>query len=123
MALDSICQYAARFAAFAAIALLLLQASCPIQFMPPAATAAFDAGNMGCHETAPPAPEAPVSGHHCCNGDHYPGALLSAAQVVPPPSMTIVAEDAAPQCTSIANFSRSMVVSLCRPRGSLPLRI
>jgi hypothetical protein len=123
MALDSICRSAARFAAFAAIVVLLLQASCPAQFVAMAKVDALNPENADCHQPAPAKPDAPSSEHNCCNGDHYPEALLSAAQAVPLPFAAAIADEAYPQFALLPNRRDSMSASVSRPPGPLPLRI
>jgi len=78
MGIRSMVQFAVRVAAFAAVAALLLQISC-MAGLPAVTTVQIEThGDAGCHESAPPAPNAPDSSHICCSGDHSPDALLSA---------------------------------------------
>jgi hypothetical protein len=123
MALDSICGLAARFAAFAAIVVLLLQASCPAQFVAMANVEAHNPASSDCHQPAPAKPDAPSSEHNCCNGDHYPEALLSAAHALPAPSIAAVTDETHFQSALIPNRWDGMSVSVSRPPGPLPLRI
>jgi hypothetical protein len=66
-----------RVAVFAAIAALLLHASCTIGVTP--LTAPIDSG---CHESAPSSPNPEQK---CCDGNHFPDALLSATVAIAPP--------------------------------------
>jgi hypothetical protein len=122
MAFHSIGRLAARFAAFSAIAVLLLQASCPAQFMPSAATQAPDTANAGCHETVPPA-DAPASEHQCCKGTHYPEALLNPLQAFPAPSITTVIDETHFQHALMPSRWDGVLASVSRPPGPRPLRI
>jgi hypothetical protein len=75
--LGSMLRYSGRVAIFAAMAALLLHASCTIGVAPLAAPA-----DSGCHESAPVSPNPQQK---CCDGDHSPEALLSATVAVAPP--------------------------------------
>src|SRR6478752_92551 len=78
MGIRSMVQSMARVAAFVAMAALLLQISC-MAGLPAVTTVQIEThADAGCHESAPPTPNAPDSSHICCSGDHSPGALLSA---------------------------------------------
>jgi hypothetical protein len=122
MALHSIGRLTARVAAFAAMAVLLLQASCPAQFMPFAATRVPDIANAGCHETLPP-PDAPASEHQCCKGTHYPEALLNALQALPAPSISAAIDETHFQHALVPSRWDGVLASVSHPPGPLPLRI
>jgi len=77
MGIRSMVQSMARVAAFVAIAALLLQVSC-MPDLPAVSVQNATQSDSGCHESAPPTPNAPDSSHICCSGDHSPDALLSA---------------------------------------------
>jgi hypothetical protein len=68
-------------AMFAAIAVLLLHASCTIGIAPLAVPI-----DSGCHESAPASPNPEQK---CCDGDHSPEALLNAAIAVAPPAVAV----------------------------------
>jgi hypothetical protein len=78
MGIRSMVQFAVRVAAFAAVAAILLQASCMIETSTLTNLQIGTHSDSGCHETTPPTPSAPDSGHICCGGDHSVDALLSA---------------------------------------------
>jgi len=88
MGIRSMVQSMVRVAAFTAVAALLLQVSC-IASLPAVSTVVETQGDSGCHESAPPTPNAPDSSHICCSGDHSPDALLSAT-VAPVPLISDV---------------------------------
>src|SRR4029077_3702355 len=123
MAIHSICRSAARVAAFAAMAVLLFQASCPAQFVAMARIGAISPASSDCHEPAPALPDAPSSEHNCCNGDHYPEALLNAAQAAPPPSAVGVVDQPLFYSARLATRSSETHAAFSRPPGPLPLRI
>ena len=81
MVLGSVLRVSGRVAMFAAVAALLLHASCTIGIAQVAAPV-----HSGCHESAP-APPSPEQ--MCCDGDHSPEALLSATAAVAPPPAAI----------------------------------
>jgi hypothetical protein len=124
MAIHSICRSAARVAAFAAVMVLLLQASCPAQFMPSTAAQMQNTTRAACHEPVPLAPAAPASEHQCCNGAHDPEALLSGLQALPVPSVaTAAADETHFRCALMSNCWDSISASVFRPPGPFPLRI
>jgi hypothetical protein len=88
MGIGSMVRLAARVAVFAAMAALLLQASCTIGLNSLANTETISTAGGGCHDSAPVTPSAPGSGHICCNGEHAPEALLSAV-VMPAPLASV----------------------------------
>jgi len=113
-----------KIAIFAAMAALLLQASCTIGLTTMAASESVIATHSGCHDSAPSTPDAPNSGQKCCNGKHSPEALLAATTVAPLPfvsakivsSMHFVASSFSPHATEIA-------IPPSGPPGPLVLRI
>ena len=84
MGIRSMVQFAVRVAAFAAVAALLLQASCTIGNSTLTNAQTETQGGSGCHESAPPTHNAPDSRHICCSGDHSSDALLSATATSAP---------------------------------------
>src|SRR6476469_7448191 len=122
MGIRSMVQSMARVAAFVAIAALLLQVSC-MPDLPAVSVQNATQSDFGCHESAPPTPNAPDSSHICCSGDHSPGALLSAI-VTPVP---IASDGHALELTSpLSIFAPSFTdfpASFSPPHGFLALRI
>jgi len=122
MGIRSMVQSMARVAAFAAIAALLLQVSC-MPDLPAVSVQNATQSDSGCHESAPPTPNAPDSSHICCSGDHSPGALLSAI-VTPVP---IASDGRAVELTSPLRFFApsftDFLASFSPPHGFLALRI
>jgi hypothetical protein len=84
---------------------------------------ALNPENADCHQPAPAKPDAPSSEHNCCNGDHYPEALLNAEQAVPLPFAAAIAGEPYRQFVPLPNRWDSMSASISRPPGPLPLRI
>jgi len=78
MGIHAMVRFTARVAALAAVAALLLQATCAMDFTPLTHLEAAAPATSGCHESAPATPTAPDPGHVCCGGNHSPDALLSA---------------------------------------------
>ncbi|HET9166220.1 MAG TPA: hypothetical protein VFP11_09490 [Candidatus Angelobacter sp.] len=111
-----------RVAAFAAIAALLLQVSC-MPDLPAISVQNAAQSDSGCHESAPPTPNAPNSSHICCSGDHSPDALLSAT-VAP---VLLISDVGRSHLTSplpsLAIASIDFPDSFSPPHGLLPLRI
>lgn len=99
-----------RIAIFAAMAALLLQASCTIGLTAMVTAESVIASHSGCHDSAPSTPDAPNPGQKCCNGKHSPEALLAATTVAPLPlasakfvsSVHFVASAFSPHATEIA---------------------
>jgi hypothetical protein len=113
-----------KIAIVAAMAALLLQASCTIGLTAMATAESAIATHSGCHDSAPSTPDAPNSGQKCCNGKHSPEALLAATTVAPLPlastkfvsSVNSVASPFLPHATEIA-------IPPSGPPGPLALRI
>lgn len=123
MGFSSMIRWLVRVAAFTAIACLSVQAACSIG-VPQLTSAQNDTrGDSGCHESAPPTPNGPVSSHICCSGDHSPDALLSAI-VTPVP---LVSGPGVLDLTLALRFfapsSADLLASFSPPRQGLPLRI
>src|SRR6476619_6421139 len=122
MGIRSMVQSMARVAAFVAIAALLLQVSC-MPDLPAVSVQNATQSDSGCHESAPPTPNAPDSSHICCSGDHSPGALLSAI-VTPAP---LVSDRGVLDLTLPLRFfaptSTDFPASFSPPHGFLALRI
>src|SRR6476646_2417158 len=123
MGIRSMVQFAVRVAAFAAVAALLLQISC-MAGLPAVTTVQIEThADAGCHESAPPTPNAPDSSHICCSGDHSPDALLSAI-VTPAP---LVSDRGVLDLTLPLRFfaptSTDFPASFSPPHGFLALRI
>ena len=85
MAMGRIFRFAGRVVALAAMAALLLQASCTAGLAPLATAEAAQPADSGCHDSTPATPEAPASGQKCCSGDHSPVALLTPSPVAAAP--------------------------------------
>src|SRR5215472_1306007 len=101
MGIRTMVQFTVRVAAFAAVAALSLQISC-MSGLPEATTSQIEThSDSGCHESAPPAPNAPGSKHICCSGDHSPDALLSAIVTATP----LISDVGASDLTSALRFA------------------
>jgi len=123
MGFSSMVRGMARVVVLVAITSFSLQAACALGIQPLTSVQDETHGNSGCHESVPPAPQAPAPRHVCCSGDHLPDALLSVA-VTPTPLVlnrcalrpTLSSCDLGPSCTDFpAAFSL--------PQGPFSLRI
>jgi len=125
MGIRSMVQFTVRVAAFAAVMGLLLQVSCTVG-LPAAMNGQLEThSDSGCHESAPPIPNAPASGHICCSGDHSPDALLSAFVTPAPLISDVGASDPTSPSHSFASSSIStdFPASFSPRHGLLALRI
>jgi hypothetical protein len=120
MGIGSMIRWTGRVAVFAAMAALLLQASCTISLESRANVEAAFTADTGCHDSTPSAPD---SGHICCNGEHAPEALLSAAVV--PTLLTAVGLVRNPIFDSGVHSLHAAEIALpvSSPPGPLALRI
>ena len=123
MGIRSMVQFAVRVAAFVALGALLLQASCAIGTTTRTNAQAETQGESGCHESAPPAPNAPDSRHICCSGDHSPDALLSAIATSAPLVLDGTFLSLTPALPSFALASTDFLSSFSPPHRPLSLRI
>src|SRR6476469_4250398 len=115
MGIRSMVQFAVRVAAFAAVAALLLQISC-MAGLPAVTTVQIEThADAGCHESAPPTPNAPDSSHICCSGDHSPDALLSAFVTPTPPASDEGVFDLASSLSSFATPATDFPASFSPP--------
>ncbi len=123
MGIRSMVQFAVRVAAFAAVAALLLQISCA--FAPPtfASVQIETPTESGCHESTPPTPNLPDSGHVCCSGDHSPDALLSAVVSPAPLVLDVAFLNVTPAVHFLAPASTDFLASFSPPHRPLSLRI
>jgi hypothetical protein len=123
MGIRSMVQFTVRVAAFAAVAALLLQISC-MAGLPAVTTLQIEThGDAGCHESAPPAPNAPDSSHICCSGDHSPDALLTAV-ITPVPLVSDPGVlDLSLALRFFASPSADFLASFSPPHRVLALRI
>jgi hypothetical protein len=123
MGSSSMVRAVVRVVAFAAIACLSLQAACPIVVPRRISAQAQTQGDTGCHESAPPAQNAPDSSHICCSGDHFPEALLST--IVTPAPLVLDGSYLGLNLAlrSIALFFTDFPASFSPPHGPLALRI
>jgi hypothetical protein len=101
-----------RVAMFAAIAVLLLHASCTVGVTPLAVPT-----DSGCHESAP---SSPGPAQMCCDGDHSPDALLSATVALAPPPAANVELAYSPSITDVFERHTAEIVS---PSPGPPLLI
>ena len=122
MGIRSMVQSMARVAAFVAIAALLLQVSC-MPDLPAISVQNATQSDSGCHESAPPTPNAPDSSHICCSGDHSPDALLSATVTPVPLISDVGASHLTSPLPSLAIASTDFPASFSPPHGFLALRI
>jgi hypothetical protein len=125
MGIRSMVQFAVRVAAFTAVLALLLQISCMsgVTAITTATAQVKTHGDSGCHESAPPTPNAPDSSHICCSGDHSPDALLSATVAPVPLISDVGASHLTLPLPSLAIASIDFPASCSPPHGLLPLRI
>src|ERR1700681_2301876 len=79
MGISTMVRFTGRVAVFAAIAALLLQASCTISLPRLGIAETIPMDDSGCHHSLPATPDAPNPSHICCNGVHSPEALLTAS--------------------------------------------
>jgi hypothetical protein len=100
-----------RVAMFAAMAALLLHASCTIGVTPLVAPT-----DSGCHESAPSSPNPEQK---CCDGDHSPDALLSASVAMAPLPAAMELADS-PCITNVLQHHPAEIVS---PSPGPPLLI
>jgi hypothetical protein len=82
VAIWKIFRWSGKVAVFAAMAALLLQASCMVGLAPMATAETDSSLHSGCHDSTPATPGIPSSGQRCCNGEHSAEALLTAAPAV-----------------------------------------
>ena len=105
-----------RIAALLAIAALLLHVSCAYAIATFATHGTSNATHSGCHESAPSTPKAPGSEQQCCNGEHFPEALLTASSA---PFAPFVAKGLVSRSVSTINMAQSSVLDLTNYRFSL----
>lgn len=115
--------FTARVAALAAVAALLLQATCAIGFASVARLEAAAPAASGCHETAPATPTMPDPGHVCCGGDHSPDALLSAVNPTAIPMVSQILEISAFDLATPRRVFAPTASPSSGPPGQLVLRI
>lgn len=123
MGIRSMVQFAVKVAAFAAVAALLLQVSCTVAPPTFAKAQIGTHSDSGCHESAPPTPNTPDSGHICCSGDHSPDALLSAPVTPAPLALDGAFLSLTPALHSLAPASTDFSASFSPPHRPLSLRI
>lgn len=109
--------------ALAALAALLLQAACILGPVVSVHVPLNPTGGSGCHESRPASPQVPDPGYLCCNGDHSPDALLSAA--VTPVSAAFAGRISLPVLTLTApqTLLGGVSIPVAKPPGQLALRI
>jgi hypothetical protein len=83
VAIWKIFRWSGKVAVFAAMAALLLQASCTVGLAPMATAETASSNHSGCHDSTPATPGVPSSGQKCCNGEHSAEALLAASPTEP----------------------------------------
>jgi hypothetical protein len=112
VAIHAMARFTFRVAALAAVAALLLQASCTMGFAPVKHLEFNAPAGSGCHE--PAEPSTPDSGHICCGGDHSPDALLSAANTA---SIPMVAQVLKIRAFDLATPSRVFAAAVSPSSG------
>jgi hypothetical protein len=117
-------RWSGKVAVFAAMAALLLQASCTVGLAPMATAETASSTHSGCHDSAPATPGVPSSGQKCCNGEHSAEALLAAPPTEPMPlvsaqfiSSTVFGSSA------LSRRTNGIVTPPSGPPGLLVLRI
>jgi hypothetical protein len=123
MGFSSMVRAMVRVAAFMAIMCFSLQAACTIGVPRSASGQVETQEDSGCHESAPPAPNAPDSSHICCSGVHSPDALLSAFVTPTPPASGEGVFDLASSLPAFATPATDFPASFSPPHRLLALRI
>jgi hypothetical protein len=124
MAIWKIFRLSGRLAVCAAMAALLLQASCNVGLAPMATAATTSSTHSGCHDSAPATPGVPSSGQKCCNGEHSAEALLTAAPAVSIPLVsTEFISSAVFGSSALSRQANEIVTPPSGPPGLLVLRI
>ena len=123
MGIGSMVQFTARVAVFAAVAALLLQAACPMDFAGVTHLEAAAPANSGCHESAPATPSTPDPGHVCCAGNHSTDALLNAPNTTALPVVSQMLKIPAFDLTSPSRLFAATAGPSVGPPMPLALRI
>jgi hypothetical protein len=122
MGIHAMVRFTTRVAALAAMAALLLQSACAMDFGGVTHLVTTIPVDSGCHESAPATPNTPDPGHICCAGDHSADALLTATYINALPMVSQTSQSPI-VLTAPALFIPAPELPSLSPPGTVVLRI
>jgi hypothetical protein len=123
MGISTMVRFTGKVAVFAAMAALLLHASCTISLSQLGIAEAIPMDDAGCHHSLPVQPDAPNSGQMCCNGQHSLEALLTTVPIAPAPLATTELVHGLLDTSLRSTHAAEIAIPSSDPPGPLVLRI